>query len=233
MERRPPFEESRNMSGSRARAAACAATIGILAAPAAVLAYDTAPRSAGNPNFRSVIIAITPRTAGLRARILGHDNLLELVDRDPRPVVVQGYDGEPYARLLGDGAVQLNLRSPAFYLNEYRFGDQTVPAYADARATPEWRTMDHSGRLTWHDHRVHWKTGGRPSRVRDIHARTLLRTYRIPIEVGRRRGVLLGQLWWVGGHGQGAGVLFALPLAGLVVVVLAGRLVGRLRRGPR
>lgn len=208
------------------------AALGLLLVPAAVLGYDTSPRSAGNPSFRSVITAIAPRTVGLRARILGHDNLVELVDRSPRPVVVQGYDREPYARLLSDGAVQLNLRSPAFYLNEYRFGDQTVPAYADRRAAPEWRTMDHSGRLTWHDHRVHWTRAGRPGRVRDAHARTLLFHYRIPIRVGRRRGALRGELWWVGSHGQGNGAMFALPLVALAAAVLAGRALRSLRRQP-
>jgi hypothetical protein len=136
--------------------------------------------------------------------------------------------------LAWNGAVssslQLNLRSPAFYLNEYRFGDQTVPAYADPRAAPEWRTMDRSGRLSWHDHRVHWARKGRPPGVHDEHAQTLIFSYRIPIQVGRRRGAVRGQLWWVGAHVRGAGVMFALPGLGLLAAVLASRALGRRRR---
>jgi hypothetical protein len=219
------------MSSSVARrAAGSVVTLAVLVAPGAARGYDTAPRSAGNPDFRSVITAIVPRISGLRARILGHDNLVDLVNRSRESVTVTGYDGEPYARLLGDGAVQLNLRSPAFYLNEYRFGDQTVPAYADRHATPEWRTMDHSGRLRWHDHRVHWARSGRPPTVHDKHARTLIFTYRIPLEVGRQRGALRGELWWIGVHGRGTGVMFALPLFGLLATILAARGLHRLRR---
>jgi hypothetical protein len=208
------------------------ATLAVLVAPGAARGYDTAPRSAGNPDFRSVITAIAPSTPGLRARILGHDNLVELVNRSREPVTVAGYDGEPYARLLGGGSVQLNLRSPAFYLNEYRFGDQTVPAYADRHAAPEWRTMDHSGRLSWHDHRVHWARRSRPPAVHDPHARALIFTYRIPLQVGRRRGALRGQLWWIGAHRRGTGVMFALPLLGLLAAVLAGQVLRRVRRQP-
>lgn len=205
--------------------------LAVLAAPGLARGYQTAPPSGGNPDFRSLITRISPPTAGLRAKILGHDNLVDLVNRSRRDVVVKGYGGEPYARLRADGTVQLNLRSPAFYLNEYRFGDQAVPAYADPRAPAEWRSMDHSGRLTWHDHRAHWARPGRPPEAHDAHERRLLFAYRIPIEVGNRAGALRGELWWVGGAaGPGAGMMFALPLAGLLSTVLLARSLGRWRR---
>ncbi len=203
----------------RARAAPALAILLVAAAAAAPAgAYQTAPNSSGNPSYNSVIRAITPATPGLSARVLGHDNLLKLDNHSRQTVVVYGYNGDQYARLLGDGTVQLNLRSPAFYLNEYRFGDQRVPAYADAHGPPQWRTMDHSGELVWHDHRIHVaKSGGPPQGTA---RNTLLHSYRIPLRVGSQPGAVSGDLYWVGSHGQTSWALFALPPITLLLVLL-------------
>lgn len=197
-----------------------------VAAPAA--GYQTAPNGSGNPSYRSVIRAVDPHTPGLGARVLGHDNLVKLDNHTRLTVVVYGYNGDQYARLLGGGTVQLNLRSPAFYLNEFRFGDQRVPAYADAHAPPQWRTMDQSGELVWHDHRIHvGKGGGPPSGA----ARgSLLRRYRIPLRVGSRPGAIAGDLYWVGGHSAASWQLFALPPITLLLLLVA---VDSARRGRR
>jgi hypothetical protein len=194
-------------------------------------AYQTAPNSAGNPSYRSVIRAVEPRVPGISARVLGHDNLVQLDNHSGRTLIVYGYSREPYARLLGDGTVQLNLRSPAFYLNEFRFGDQRVPSYADAKAPPQWRTMDHSGELLWHDHRIHAAKNGAPpaGTPRD----SLLRRYLIPIRVGSRAGAIRGELYWLGGHSQASWPLFALPPLTLLVAMLALDSVRRARRRQR
>ena len=38
-----------------------------------------------------------------------------------------GYDDKPYARVLADRTVQVNTNSPAYYLNDDRFGNATAP----------------------------------------------------------------------------------------------------------
>lgn len=91
--------------------------LGVTAGPAH--GYQTAPASGGDARYRSVVIAIDPPAPGVSASIVGDDNLVRLDNRSPSTVVVLGYSGDQYARLLPDGTVQLNLRSPAFYLNEY------------------------------------------------------------------------------------------------------------------
>jgi hypothetical protein len=191
-------------------------------------AYQTAPNGGGNADYHSLVRAVTPPTPGLSARVLGHDNLVQLENHSGRTIVVYGYTGDQYARLLADGTVQLNLRSPAFYLNEYRFGDQTVPAYADARAAPEWRTMDRSATLVWHDHRIHAaKAGGPPAGTQPG---ALLRAYRIPLRIGSAPGAVAGDLYWVGGHSHTSWMLFALPLLVLVVALMIVDSARRARR---
>ena len=164
----------------------------------------------------------------MSASVLGHDNLVQLVNRSGRTLIVYGYDGDQYARLLGDGTVQLNLRSPAFYLNEYRFGDQHVPSYADAKAPPRWRTMDHSGELAWHDHRIHAAKGGDPPSGTEPN--TLIKSYRIPLRIGARSAAVAGDLYWIGGRQGTSWELFALPS---LVVILGLLVFGRRRRPSR
>lgn len=216
-------------SAPRWRRGLCAAVLAAAAIASPASAYQTAPNSGGDPNYSSVIRAVEPRTAGVTARILGHDNLVRLVNRSDSTVVVYGYNGDQYARLLPDGSVQLNLRSPAFYLNEYRFGDQTVPRYADAHAPPEWRTMDHSAEIAWHDHRIHTaKAGAQPAGTRP---HTLLFSYRIPLRIDGRSGAITGRLYWIGGHSQSSGwELYAAPAAVMLLLLLVYDLARRPRR---
>lgn len=211
------------------RAGAIAAIVlPLLVAISPALAYQTAPNSAGDASYRSVVAGISPAEAGLTAQILGHDNLVRLDNRTHLTVIAYGYSRDQYARLLPDGTVQLNLRSPAFYLNEYRFGDQRVPSYADARAAPQWRTVDHSGELVWHDHRIHVAKGaGAPAGTK---RNTLLSHWRIPLRIGSRPGAVAGELYWAGKHSQASWELFALPPVVLLFGLLA---LDSLRRSRR
>ncbi|MCU0314240.1 MAG: hypothetical protein MUC84_09295 [Solirubrobacteraceae bacterium] len=201
-----------------------------LAVLLAVLGALVTPAGAheGDPRYRSEVRAPAPAVPGLSVSVVNYDDSLELVNRSGRDVVVQGYDGEPYARVLADGTVQLNRRSPATYLNDERYGDVAPPADASAAAPPRWRTVDRTARLTWHDHRMHWMSRSRPPAVSDPAVRTKVFDYAIPLEVAGRPVTLAGTLWWAGEPGGGmpaaaAVALGALALSALVVVVLVRR----------
>ncbi len=99
----------------------------------------------GNPNFRSVVRGFSPPVPGLSVQVLGYDAFLQLVNKTGRQVVIYGYDGEPYARLLADGTVQTNQRSPALYLNEDRFAAVQVPPIAKRRRRPNGRRSTSPG----------------------------------------------------------------------------------------
>jgi hypothetical protein len=192
-------------------AAAAALAVLCVAAPAA-LAHE------GNPNYRSEVRAIAPALPGLDARVLNYDDAIELVYDGERPLVVEGYRGEPYLRFNPDGLVEVNRRSPAAYLNEDRFAEVELPDRADHRARPNWATVAENGRYDWHDHRIHWMGEGTlPPQVEDEGERTRVFGWEIPMASGGRPVVVRGRLTWLGKEEDGFPVAAGLTLGGALV----------------
>ena len=210
----------------RRRLAAGLVLAAALAGPAAAWAH------AGNPHYRSAVRSITPAAAGVSARVLNFDDRIRLVNRSPDTIVVEGYQREPYARLAGDGTVQVNLSSPAYYLNDDRFATAKVPAGVRAADAPRWKTISRTGAFEWHDHRSHYMGRGVPARVTDQDVRTKVFDWTVPIEVDGRAGRIAGDLFWTplpgGGPPVAAIVAFAAVVAGLLAAVVVVR---RRRRG--
>ena len=181
-------------------------------APASALAHG------GNPDFRSVLTRIKPPVPGLHVEVLNYDDRLLLINRTGKTVLMRGYEGEPYARLQADGTVEVNRRSPSFYLNEERYGGTPVPAGAGPKAPPQWSLVSKTGRFETHDHRIHWMSKGTaPPQVKDKGKRTKVFAWRVPIEVGSTSANLTGTLFWAP---PGGGGVPALAIAALVVLVL-------------
>jgi hypothetical protein len=203
----------------------------VVALLATLLLAGPAPVAlAGNPNYRSVIERVTPDVPGVSFHVLEYDSFFELRDRSGHEVIVYGYEGEPYARVLKDGTVQVNQRSPATYLNTSFFATAKVPAIADAKAPPEWKTQSHSGTFVWHDHRMHYQSAAVPVQVKDTSRKTKVFDYEIPLRIDGRKGAIHGTLFWVGSPSASK-----LPIViGSVVVLLGGAalvLGARRRRG--
>lgn len=218
---------------SRFRGSVVLALIALATAVPVALAHG-----GGSQNYISEVKAVTPAVDGLRVVVLDRDDRLELSNRSPDSVVVEGYDGEPYVRLSPDGRVEVNRRSPALYLNEDRFANVDVPASADADASPEWRLQDNSGRFDWHDHRIHWMGKDRPEKVGDPDVRTTVFDWRVPVSVDGREGAVAGRLTWVPDRKDRFTVAAVLSLVGIAGAGALLVLVVRRRRrlpgdGPR
>lgn len=206
-----------------------AAALAVFALAAVV---STAVAHEGNPNYRSEISGLEPPVPGVSVEVLNFDDRLLLTNESDRTITVEGYDGEAYARVLGDGTVQVNRRSPATYLNEDRFAQVELPAEADSEAPPQWETLDRTGRLEWHDHRSHWMGEGLQPQVEDGAERTKIFDYEIPLRVDGRPAELTGTLTWVG-QPSGFPIAPFIGLGGLAVasVVLVAFVRRRRRRG--
>lgn len=207
-----------------------------LAVVAALLVLIPAPsalaHAGGNPNYRSVIDRVTPKVPGVIFEVLAYDAYFELRDQHGHEVVVYGYEGEPYARVLKDETVQVNERSPAYYLNETRYPEeQEVPPTANADAAPRWKTVGSSGIFLWHDHRMHYGSTGTPPQVKDTSRKTKVFDYEIPLRIDGRKGAIDGTLYWVGSPNPSK-LPFIVGAVAILVVGGALVLVVRRRRGP-
>ena len=186
----------------------------------------------GNANFRSEIDAVRPDVPSVSFEVLGYDADMELVDRGGHEVVIYGYEGEPFARILRDGTVQENQRSPATYLNADRYAEAPVPESADPEAPPVWKTVDDSGTLRWHDHRMHYMAKGTPPQVKDEGKRTEVFDYEIPLRIDGKSGAIEGTLFWVG-PADTSKTPFLIVGALIVLAGGAAVLIARRRRGSK
>ena len=202
-----------------------------LAVIAALLVLIPAPsalaHAGGDPNYRSVIDRVTPNVPGVHFEVLAYDAYFELRDQHGHEVVIYGYEGEPYARVLKDGTVQVNERSPAYYLNDTRYPTAEVPAVANPKAPPKWKTVSSDGTFLWHDHRMHYGSTAIPPQVTDQHRKTKVYDYEIPLRIDGQKGAIDGTLYWVGSPNPSK-----LPfiVGGVVILVVGGALVLLLRR---
>ena len=197
-------------------------------APGAALRESENPSSdqVSRYNYRSNVTRVTPDLPGLKVEVLQYVDRLLLTNDTGETVTVYGYQKEPYARLLADGKVELNTRSRAYYLNQNFFGVITVPPSATPTARPSWTVVNKTGRLEWHDHRIHWMLPGIPPQVTNRAKRTKIFDWSVPISVGTERGAVDGELEWVPDEDWTPLVVFG----GLIVVVIAGAALVLFRR---
>ncbi len=188
----------------------------------------------GNSDFRSEFRAVAPAVPGLEVQVLNYDDRLLLINRTGKSVIVQGYEGEPYARLHGNGTVEVNRRSPSHYLNEERYGGTPVPQSASPDTPPQWSEVSRTGRFETHDHRIHWMSkGATPPQVSDKDKRTKVFDWRVPIRVGTERAALTGTLFWEPSSGGGIPAAAIVALVALVALTIVLFVVSRRVRARR
>jgi hypothetical protein len=197
----------------------------LASAPAAVA------HGGGSPGVYSHVTAIRPYQPNLLVVVLGGDDRLRLTNRDNSDVVVFGYQNEPYLRWSG-GAIFVNERSPATYLNADRYGAVPLPAVADPKAKPKWKQVSTGNTYVWHDHRIHWMSRQVPTVVAD-HPQSPQHIFdwTVPMEVNGKRVAIRGSLDYsppTGADGNGPLALRAGLAA--VALVFAGGLLFLLTR---
>lgn len=145
------------------------------------------------------------------------------------PVIVDGYQGEPYLKITNAGVWQNNL-SPAVYLNkEQTIG--TIPNDANASKPPQWTKISDGHRAQWHDHRIHWMGASEPPAVAaDPGKPHLVSTWHIPLQVGTVKGEITGTLSYVPASHWNTYLPYGAIGLAVVVVVAVQLLVVRRRR---
>jgi hypothetical protein len=205
-------------------------TVAALSAAALASMAPAAWAHKADPDYLTEVRAIEPATEGITVTVVNRSDQLLLQNTSGTDVVVHGYEKEAYARVLADRTVQVNTNSPAFYLNEDRYGTTKPPAGVTASSPPKWKTLDRSGRFAWHDHRMHWMGKGRPPQVKDPGVRTRIYDWSVPIEVGSETGAVSGTLWWTPAPGGGVPLGAIIVGAALVMALSVMVIVVRRRR---
>jgi hypothetical protein len=173
-----------------------------------------------NYQYRSSITSITPSVPGLSLQVLEFADRLLLTNHTGKTVTIDGYQGEPYARVLANGTAEQNVRSPATYLNTSFYGNVKVPASASPTAPAQWVVVDRTGQFEWHDHRIHWMSPLLPPEVKNKSKLTLIFDWQVPIEVGAQKGMIDGQLYWTPENSKAPVVAIVLG----VLIAVAGAL---------
>jgi hypothetical protein len=218
------------------------AVVSTLAPPVVAQAEDLSQpgisqitHESGNPiddqgssyDYRSYITSVTPKVSGLSLEVLEFADRLVLRNHTGKTVTVYGYEGEPYARVLPDGTVEVNMSSRAYYLNQNFYADVTVPASASSHATPHWAVADRTGQFEWHDHRIHWMSPIPPANVKNTSRRALIFDWQVPIQIGTRKGDIDGQLFWTPESSKAPTAVIvlgvAIALLGLLFVLFVRR----------
>lgn len=148
------------------------------------------------PSYHSRVTAVEPALPGLRARILGNQDLLEVVWRGSAPLEILGTGGEPMFRVSRRG-VEVNRHSPSAWRSLERFGRVPVPDYADPRLAPRWEQLVGPGPWRWNEHRAQWMRAQRPEVVGDGSRRRKVLDWAVPVRAGSRTARIRGTLRWV------------------------------------
>lgn len=144
--------------------------------------------------YRSTVESLKPPLRGLQFKVLFGDDQLWLDNRSGKTVVIEGYAGEPYLRFSPAG-IFVNVRSPAGYLNQDRYGQSKAPKSASPEAKPDWQQLSGGDVWAWHDHRIHYMSPALPPAVRDAPDEPHhVFDWRVPAKLDGKRFFIAGSL---------------------------------------
>jgi hypothetical protein len=201
-----------------------AAAAVLLAGAPVALAHE------GSPNFLSQVNSVTPTEDGIAVQVLNRDDRLLLRNDSGKTVVIEGYSGEPYARIDADGTVSVNTDSEAYFINEDRYGKVDTPESADSKGAARWKEVSKTGRFEWHDHRMHWMSESDPEEVTDKDVRTKVFDWKVPLEVDGRTGAIAGTLFWTPTESSDLPLAAVVGFGALVIGLSIAVVVVRRRR---
>jgi hypothetical protein len=201
------------------RALGVGALVACLLAPGAEAHFATAKLG-----YRSTIEGVKPRVPGVKLKVLYGDDQVWLDNRSGETVVIKGYGGEPYLR-FAPGGIFVNVRSPAGYLNQDRYGKSKYPKSASVTAPPEWQKLAGGTTWAWHDHRIHYMSPTLPPVISAAPEKPHhVVDWKVPATANGKRFFIEGSLDYKPPPKQDDSFPFALVIA--LAVVVGGGLVG-------
>ncbi|GAB3317899.1 hypothetical protein GCM10027451_36190 [Geodermatophilus aquaeductus] len=206
------------MTARRLSAVLLAAVVVVLTSATPAAAHTD--RGVAGSDYDGRVLGTSVSMPGVTVRVTEFGDSLELLNGSASTVTVYGYSDEEYLRIGPDG-VWRNANSPATYINIRRDGAVSLPARADARATPAWEQVSTQPEYSWHDHRTHWMSPNPPPQVTAApEAEHTIFTWEVPLALDGAPVLVTGELTW---SPPPRGAVW-WPLYALIV--LAGALAG-------
>jgi hypothetical protein len=190
------------------------ATVLTVAAAAPALAHGSGPPIPDAAYYRTAITADGALPSGVTTSVDPGGEWLQVSYTGPAEVIVLGYSREPYLRVNAAGA-QENALSPTTYLNKAGFAE--LPAGTQtADVAPAWQPIATTGRVRWHDHRIHWMGQTQPPSVAaDPTHPHLVSEWTVHATAAGLPFDIRGTLSWIGKPGSS-------HLSGFTWLILAG-----------
>jgi hypothetical protein len=190
--------------------------------------------AAGSPssNYQTTINSILPKPTTFSVRSIEQGSRLEVRWLSGEPLVIRGYDDEPYLRIGANGTSE-NTLSGATYINRDRNGTTAPPDWVDPEAAPKWRVVSSAKVARFHDHRAHYMGSVPPENVeKNRSLRQVIQTFDIPIEQGASTYLATGIVEWIPGPSPAKTLAWSavVALSLVAVAVWAGRVVDRRKK---
>jgi hypothetical protein len=205
---------------SRARGLIVLAAVGTLALPSAAGAHGGTDDSRVT-NYLTRVQSVSPAADTLEVEVVGGEGLVVVTNRGPDEVIVFGYVGEPYLRIIPDG-VYTNLNSPATYVNSRRDANVDVPTEVSPTDPPRWEQISSGNTARWHDHRVHWMGTVPPANVEadpdSFHV--VIDRWELPMSVGATPVMVSGDTVWIPPPNRTAWLLSAVVVFAVALLTL-------------
>lgn len=147
-------------------------------------------------NYKSNVYGVDPPADGASFTITGGDAFMAVTVVPGHTLEVPGYFKEPYIMIDADGSVWLNHDSPAYYINQDRYGNVRAPESADGKGDPEWELVGDGGVYAWQDHRVHWMSFDLPPTVSRDRLQVVF-PWEVPVIVDGVESKVGGELVWI------------------------------------
>jgi hypothetical protein len=154
-------------------------------------------QEAGDPHLQASFDAITPDTPGVKVVLRNAPPSppeLDVGNDTKTPLVVMGYDLEPFVRIGPDGTYG-NRHSRTFFLTQDPTGAGIPPPDAKPGAKPLWVKVDSHNEWRWWEARAKWR-GPLPPGARTSLVAVTLGPWHVPALFGGRSISIGGRMFY-------------------------------------
>lgn len=167
----------------------------LVAAATALAALVAAAGAAGaHGGVVPFVSEVTTVTSAHVSASVAQPNYLVVAAAEGHSVEIPGYDGEPYLRAGTSGGFEVNVNSPAYWLNKDTDAAGAMPEHASSRAQPEWEPASIERVVAIHHHGIHWMSSESPERDNDDPFK--VQDWQVPIVVDGAEETIYGELWF-------------------------------------